>query len=217
MDATPDIPETPSSLYTDLGGRLREREKLLLRYLICLDCETKTLTAGKVEGKPIGTCTTCDAVFLIYEEDGQISAGEMEIPDHEIADSAQWWKEKHDALQQTVGELLLTIGTLRDQNMWASKFECPKCGPIGYEWITTMKTCLNCRSGLIRGIHPLEARIEELREALFQHRADLHGYSRRPCATCRNSAKVLGISDLVPDSCSPAWDGVNEREMKPQE
>ena len=60
----------------------------------------------------------------------------------------------------------------------------------------------------------LQRQVEGLREALFQHRADLHGYSKRPCATCRNSAKALGISKLVPDSCSPAWNSVDERKLK---
>ena len=44
--------------------------------------------------------------------------------------------------------------------------------------------------------------ITRLREALLAHRADLHEYSKRPCPTCRQSAKVLGIK--VPDSCARA-------------
>lgn len=58
-----------------------------------------------------------------------------------------------------------------------------------------------------------EKTVAELREALFQHREDLHQYSKRPCATCRNSAKALRITALVPDSCSPAWN-MEERELK---
>jgi len=51
------------------------------------------------------------------------------------------------------------------------------------------------------------ARIQELEEALFQHRADLHCYSSRPCPTCRQSAEVLGIADKVPNGCAKGiWD-----------
>jgi hypothetical protein len=48
----------------------------------------------------------------------------------------------------------------------------------------------------------LEARVAEAEKALIGHRKDLHGYSRRPCPTCRASAKALGIEKLVPDSCA---------------
>jgi hypothetical protein len=43
---------------------------------------------------------------------------------------------------------------------------------------------------------------ERLRAALIAHRADLHMGSSRPCPTCRESAKVLGIK--VPDRCAIA-------------
>jgi len=39
-----------------------------------------------------------------------------------------------------------------------------------------------------------------LRLALLEHRADLHHYSGRPCPTCRQSAKALGLD--APDSCA---------------
>jgi len=45
-----------------------------------------------------------------------------------------------------------------------------------------------------------QASIATLTEALVQHRADLHGSSTRPCATCRKSAIALGIK--VPDACA---------------
>ena len=48
----------------------------------------------------------------------------------------------------------------------------------------------------------LQADKAKLVEALFDHRADLHCYSRRPCPTCRNSAEVLGITDKVPYCCA---------------
>lgn len=41
---------------------------------------------------------------------------------------------------------------------------------------------------------------EELRAALIAHRADLHGHSHRPCATCRQSARALRID--VPNHCA---------------
>jgi len=47
-----------------------------------------------------------------------------------------------------------------------------------------------------------EAERDKLIEALYQHRADLHCYSSRPCPTCRNSAEVLGIADKVPYCCA---------------
>ena len=47
-----------------------------------------------------------------------------------------------------------------------------------------------------------EADKAKLVEALFDHRADLHCYSSRPCPTCRNSAEVLGIADKVPYCCA---------------
>lgn len=50
-----------------------------------------------------------------------------------------------------------------------------------------------------------EKEIEELREALLQHREDLHQSSTRPCPTCRKSAKILGLK--VPDQCARRrWD-----------
>ena len=48
----------------------------------------------------------------------------------------------------------------------------------------------------------LQERVKELEEALWQHREDLHAFSTRPCPTCRKSASVLGIIDLVPNSCA---------------
>lgn len=54
-------------------------------------------------------------------------------------------------------------------------------------------------------IRELEAKKEELRGALLQHREDLHGYSKRPCPTCRRSAAALDIK--VPDQCARVdWD-----------
>lgn len=54
-------------------------------------------------------------------------------------------------------------------------------------------------------IEKLKAENEKLRDALLQHRADLHCGSSRPCETCRNSAKVLGLD--VPDQCArDYWD-----------
>lgn len=48
----------------------------------------------------------------------------------------------------------------------------------------------------------LEAENIRLRQSLINHRADLHNYSKRPCPTCRESAKVLGIAGKVPDCCA---------------
>ena len=48
----------------------------------------------------------------------------------------------------------------------------------------------------------LKADRDRLRAALIEHRADLHGGSSRPCATCRQSAEALGIDGLVPGQCS---------------
>jgi hypothetical protein len=58
-----------------------------------------------------------------------------------------------------------------------------------------------------------EKQVAELREALFRHREDLHGFSRRPCSTCRHSAEALGIKHLVPDSCAIGWE-TDERELQ---
>ena len=44
--------------------------------------------------------------------------------------------------------------------------------------------------------------IDQLTEALYQHRHDLHGRSNRGCETCRKSAIALGIQDLVPGQCA---------------
>ena len=52
-----------------------------------------------------------------------------------------------------------------------------------------------------------EVKVENkrLRKALIDHRRDLHCSSKRPCETCRNSAKALGIK--VPDQCAREdWD-----------
>ena len=40
-----------------------------------------------------------------------------------------------------------------------------------------------------------------LREALMQHRSDLHEWSGRPCPTCTLSARALGIHGAVPNQC----------------
>ena len=48
------------------------------------------------------------------------------------------------------------------------------------------------------------SKVEALRAALLGHRADLHGGSKRPCPTCRDSAEALGIDGLVPDCCASA-------------
>ncbi len=53
-------------------------------------------------------------------------------------------------------------------------------------------------------IRTLQADVARLREALLEHRADLHGYSTRPCPTCRKSADALGLRGRVPDTCSRA-------------
>ncbi len=45
-----------------------------------------------------------------------------------------------------------------------------------------------------------DERIEELKRVLLNHRWDLHGRSKRPCQTCRESAEVLGLD--VPDQCA---------------
>ncbi len=45
------------------------------------------------------------------------------------------------------------------------------------------------------------------REALLEHRADLHEGSTRPCPTYRKSAEALGFSGIVPNSCATeGWD-----------
>ena len=54
----------------------------------------------------------------------------------------------------------------------------------------------------IEGLEKSEAKIEQLKDALLQHRADLHQGSKRPCPTCRKSAEVLGLN--VPDRCARA-------------
>lgn len=54
-------------------------------------------------------------------------------------------------------------------------------------------------------IQQLKVENEELREALLQHRMDLHQRSGRPCPTCRRSAKILGLD--VPSECAKGeWD-----------
>ncbi len=44
--------------------------------------------------------------------------------------------------------------------------------------------------------------VEALRGALIVHRADLHSGSTRPCSTCQQSARALGIEHLVPNGCA---------------
>jgi len=46
----------------------------------------------------------------------------------------------------------------------------------------------------------LRIKIRTLRRALINHRIDLHNRSNRPCPTCRDSARALGI--IVPDMCA---------------
>ncbi len=61
-------------------------------------------------------------------------------------------------------------------------------------------------------IEALEGEVEglykekrELKKALIGHRWDLHDGSKRPCATCRESARVLGLE--VPNGCAKErWD-----------
>lgn len=55
---------------------------------------------------------------------------------------------------------------------------------------------------LARAHRELGAKLEAMQRALLGHRHDLHQYSRRPCATCRESAAALGIVNIVPDSCA---------------
>ncbi len=57
---------------------------------------------------------------------------------------------------------------------------------------------------LANALADAETRLGFARAALIAHRADLHQGSNRPCATCRNSAKVLGIDRFVPDHCASA-------------
>ena len=52
----------------------------------------------------------------------------------------------------------------------------------------------------VNTIEPLKAKIKELRTVLIAHRADLHQGSSRPCGTCQDSAKALGI--VVPGRCA---------------
>jgi hypothetical protein len=47
-------------------------------------------------------------------------------------------------------------------------------------------------------------RTEALEQALLAHRADMHEGSNRPCPTCRQSAKALGLK--VPDRCARGED-----------
>ena len=51
-------------------------------------------------------------------------------------------------------------------------------------------------------VQVLGEKVDQLRAALIAHRLDLHGYSTRPCATCRQSAEALGIENIAPDSCA---------------
>ncbi len=64
----------------------------------------------------------------------------------------------------------------------------------------------------LKEIEGLETEIADLREALFQHRTDMHQSSKRPCDTCRNSAKALGLTGLVPSGCARGWE-IKEREL----
>ncbi len=56
---------------------------------------------------------------------------------------------------------------------------------------------VNIPRGVIRS---LLRKIEELKKVLFGHRWDLHCGSNRPCGTCRESARALGLD--VPDQCA---------------
>lgn len=68
--------------------------------------------------------------------------------------------------------------------------QCPQCKTF----YSGLDFCAKCR------IADLEHQVGRLRHALLDHRADLHGYSNRPCPTCRHSAEVLGLK--VPDRCA---------------
>ena len=64
-----------------------------------------------------------------------------------------------------------------------------------------------CKQCYFENIAPLQSRISDLekaldeaRKALIAHRTDLHCGSSRPCETCHQSAKALGIN--VPDRCA---------------
>ena len=61
---------------------------------------------------------------------------------------------------------------------------------------------LEMQAGWVEKSAKDEADNAKLVEALFDHRADLHCYSKRPCPTCRNSAEVLGITNKVPYTCA---------------
>ena len=56
----------------------------------------------------------------------------------------------------------------------------------------------------------------ELREALIAHRLDLHCRSKRPCSTCEQSARALGID--VPNHCAfPESDNPALEKLKPKQ
>lgn len=62
-----------------------------------------------------------------------------------------------------------------------------------------LRTALDAAESQVR---TLQGELEEMRAALIAHRADLHCWSSRPCPTCRDSAKALGIHGKVPDICA---------------
>ncbi len=73
---------------------------------------------------------------------------------------------------------------------------CSRCGGSGgvvrcAEHVTLMD-CFNHQQRVIVA----------LRGALLEHRADLHGYSTRPCPTCKRSSEALGIRKEVPFTCA---------------
>jgi hypothetical protein len=72
---------------------------------------------------------------------------------------------------------------------------CPNCGAV--DLMIPVAQSVQ-REEIAR----LKERVAELERVLLAHRADLHEFSQRPCPTCRDSAKVLGIHDLVPGCCA---------------
>lgn len=76
------------------------------------------------------------------------------------------------------------------------KLACVSCG------LVDRRACRRCAQTMERKLADAEERVVELEGALWQHRCDLHRASHRPCPTCRQSAKALGIDGLVPYHCA---------------
>jgi len=105
--------------------------------------------------------------------------------------------------ERRIANLIRTIAAeARKEGAEKAEAERDKIQKEWNAWVEKNAQWIGERAVILERNQRLQERLRGLEEALWQHREDLHGYSTRPCGTCRKSAEVLGIVDIVPNSCA---------------